>query len=286
MASGWAFFKAAGGRRLSDARQRERFPRFMLFQTLKRHYDIIFYRTVAGIKSEGRQRYLGYLWFLLEPILSTAVFYIAYSQITGSKGAQAILLILIGMLLWQWFEGAVMTGAGSIKAKFHVLNQCNLPKYLFPMVAIAVHTWKFLCVSVVIFILAILLGHPPNVHWLYLPLLFVFQLALIVSVAMPIAIGITLWADLQIVISSIFRMFFFLSGIFFEVSNVPESLRGYFFWNPMAAFIDAGRAIILRNEAPAPGHFTATAIVIATMLLFSFFLHAHYDKRILKLTNA
>ncbi|MDR2429546.1 MAG: ABC transporter permease [Puniceicoccales bacterium] len=258
----------------------------MFFQTLKRHFDIIFYRTVAGIKSEGRQRYLGYLWFLLEPILSTAVFYLAYSQITGAKGARTILLILIGMILWQWFEGSIMVAAGSIKAKFHVLNQCNLPKYLFPMVSIAVHTWKFLCVSMVIFLLAALLGHPPNAYWLYLPILFILQLALIASIAMPIAIGVTLWTDLQIVVSSIFRMFFFLSGIFFEISSVPESLQRYFFWNPMAALIDSGRAIILRAEAPAWGHLTPAILLTLLMLLLGALLHAHYDKRILKLTNA
>ncbi|MDR1497530.1 MAG: ABC transporter permease [Puniceicoccales bacterium] len=257
----------------------------MLFQTLKRYADIVFYRTIAGIKSEGRQRYLGYLWFLLEPLLSTAVFYIAYSQITGRGGRDAVLLILIGMLLWQWFEGSISVGAGSIKTKFHVLNQCNLPKYIFPLVSIAVHTWKFLCVSVVFFTLASILGFPPNIYWLYLPLLFVVQLLLIISIALPISIGVTLWADLQIVISSIFRLFFFISGIFFEVKQVPESVREYFFWNPMAVLIDSGRSIILRNEAPSLQRLGITIVITACFLVFSFALHARYDKRILKLTN-
>jgi lipopolysaccharide transport system permease protein len=255
-------------------------------QTLTRYADIILYRTIAGIKSESRQRYLGYIWFLLEPLLSTAVFYIAYSQITGSRGSDAILLILIGMLLWQWFEGAIMAGAGSIKAKFHVLNQCNLPKYLFPLVSIAVHTWKFLCVSIIFFILATALGHPPTLLWLYLPILFLLQLLLIVSFSLPISIGVTLWTDLQIVLSSIFRVFFFLSGIFFEAKQIPENLREYFFWNPMAVFIDAGRAVILRNEAPPLQHLRIAIAITLGLLLLSFTLHAHYDKKILKLTNA
>jgi lipopolysaccharide transport system permease protein len=189
------------------------------------------------------------------------------------------------MILWQWFEGAVMVGAGSIKAKFHVLNQCNLPKYIFPLVSIAVHTWKFLCVSFIIFILAAALGHPPNIHWLYLPLLFIIQLLLIVSIALPVSIGVTLWADLQIVLSSIFRLFFFLSGIFFEVEQVPEAARKYFFWNPMAVLIDAGRAVILRNETPSFERMGTSLLITAVFLAFSFALHARYDKRILKLTN-
>ncbi|MDR0535964.1 MAG: ABC transporter permease [Puniceicoccales bacterium] len=258
----------------------------MFLQTIRRYADIILYRTIAGIKSESRQRYLGYLWFFLEPLLSTSVFYVAYSQITGSRGPDSVLMILIGALLWQWFEGAIMAGANSIKSKFHVLNQCNLPKFLFPLVSIAVHTWKFLCVSVVIFLLAFFIGHPPNIHWLYLPLFFVLQLLLIISISLPISIGVTLWADLQIVVSSVFRIFFFISGIFFDSRQIPENLREYFYYNPMAVFIDAGRAILLRNEAPALEQLEIAIIVTLLLFVTAFFLHGYYDKKILKLINA
>ena len=258
----------------------------MRLQTLKRYFDIIFYRTIAGIKAESRQRYLGYVWFLLEPLLSTAVFYLAYSQFTGDKGAGAILLILVGMILWQWFEGSIMAGASSIKAKYHVLNQCDLPKFLFPLVSIAIHTWKFLCVSVIIFVVTIALGYYPTVHWFYLPVLFILQLLLIVSLALPISIGVTLWTDFQIVVSSVFRLFFFLSGIFFEADKVPEALRTYFFWNPMAVFIDSGRAVILRGEVPGMERMQIAVGITLVMFLLGFAIHSYYDKRILKLINA
>ncbi|MDR2512554.1 MAG: ABC transporter permease [Puniceicoccales bacterium] len=257
----------------------------MHLQTFKRYLGIIFYRTVAGIKSESRQRYLGYVWFLLEPLLSTAVFYVAYSQFTGHQGPGAVLLILVGMILWQWFEGGIMSGAGSIKSKFHVLNQCALPKFLFPLVSIAIHTWKFLCVSGVIFTVAIALGYTPNANWCYLPLLFLLQLLFIVSIALPISIGITLWTDFQIVVSSTLRLFFFLSGIFFEADKVPEDLQKYFFWNPMAVFIDSGRAVVLRGEAPVLERLQITVGATVILLLLSFVAHAYYDKKILKLIN-
>jgi lipopolysaccharide transport system permease protein len=257
----------------------------MFLASLKRHKDIIFYRTIAGIKSEGRQRYLGYLWFLLEPALSTAVLYIAFSQITGKSGPDSILFILIGMILWQWFEGSVMLGSSAIKAKFHVLNQFNLPKYLFPLVSIFINTWKFLCVSVIIFAMAVLFGHTPNIYWLWLPVFFVLQLFLIIGVTLPLSIGVTLWNDFQTIVSSIFRLLFFLSGIFFSVDVVPENLRDWFFVNPVAVFLDAGRAIILRNELPPLEYLPATFGITVSFFAFGLALHVRYDKRILKLTN-
>jgi lipopolysaccharide transport system permease protein len=257
----------------------------MFFSTITRYSDIVLYRTIAGVKSEGRQRYLGYIWFLLEPIISTAVLYFAYSMFMGKGGAQAILAVFIGLILWQWFEGSVMVGASAIKAKFHVLNQFNLPKYLFPVVAIFVNTWKFFCVSVVIWIAAAALGFTPNVNWLYLPLLFVVQLLFIISVTLPVSIAVTLWNDFQTVVSSLFRLLFFLSGIFFEPEKIPEDYRALFFANPLAAFIDAGRAIILRNQPPRLEPLAYALALTTILLVFSWLLHLRYDKRILKLTN-
>ncbi|MDR3228326.1 MAG: ABC transporter permease [Puniceicoccales bacterium] len=258
----------------------------MFLASLKRHKDIIFYRTIAGIKSEGRQRYLGYLWFLLEPALSTAVLYIAFSQFTGRSGPDSILFILIGMILWQWFEGSVMVGASAIKAKFHVLNQFNLPKYIFPLVAIFTNTWKFLCVSVVIFALAAVFGYTPNIYWLWLPVFFALQLALIIGITLPVSIGVTLWNDFQTIVSTIFRLLFFLSGIFFSVSSVPEDLLGWFYANPMAVFMESGRAIILRGEPPPWEHLPLAIAITLVFFALGLVLHARYDKRILKLTNA
>jgi ABC-type polysaccharide/polyol phosphate export permease len=255
------------------------------WHTLERFKDIILYRTIAGIKSEARQRYLSYIWFLLEPLLSTAVFYIAYSQITGKKGSDAILGILIGMILWQWFESSVMSGAGAIKAKFHVLNQFALPKYIFPLVSIFISTWKFLCVSVVIWLLVLIFGHSPNINWLYLPILFFAQLSFIIALALPISIAVTLWNDFQTILNAVFRMLFFISGIFFDPDKIPVDLQKLFFANPLASFIEAGRSIILRNEIPHFERLIPAAIATLFLLAVSWFLHRSYDKRILKLTN-
>jgi lipopolysaccharide transport system permease protein len=257
----------------------------MFFQSLRRYKDIIIYRTYAGIKSEGRQNYLGYLWFLLEPMLSTAVLYMAFTQITGRSGPEYAVFIIVGMIIWQWFESSVMLGATAIKAKFGVLNQYDLPKYIFPVVSILVNTWKFACVFVVVLVASALLGFPPNRHFVHLPLLLFVQMMLITGVTLPLSIGVTLMNDLLTVTSSIFRLLFFISGIFFPISAVPESLLDLFFLNPMAVLIDAYRRVILENQAPDLALLGKAGIITAILFLFGLLLHAHFDKKLLKLTN-
>ncbi|MDF9828233.1 lipopolysaccharide transport system permease protein [Ereboglobus sp. PH5-5] len=258
----------------------------MWVSTLKRYAGIVFYRTLAGIKSEGRQNYLGYLWFLLEPMLSTLVLYIAFSQITGKGGPEYVVFLILGMITWQWFESSCMLGATAIKAKYGVLTQFNLPKYIFPIVSIMVNTWKFLCVFVVILVTAAVFGYTPNFHYVYLPGLMLLQLLLIIGVTLPLTIGATLMNDLLTVVSSIFRLLFFMSGIFFDASLVPENLKSLFYANPMAVFIESYRAVVIHNQPPQMSHLAEAGLVSMAFLALGMILHAYYDKKILKLTNA
>lgn len=257
----------------------------MFIATLKRYFGIVMYRTVAGIKSEARQNYLGYLWFLLEPLLSTTVLYIAFTQITGKAGPQYVAFLLLGMISWQWFESSCMLGATAIKMKFGVLTQFNLPKYIFPVVSILVNTWKFLCIFLVILITAAILGYPPNPHFIYLPVLLVFQLLLIVGITLPLSIGATLMNDLLTVVSSIFRLLFFMSGIFFDSAIVPENLKSWFYANPMAVFIESYRTIVIHDQAPHMARLSEAAGFSMGFLVLGLILHLYYDKKILKLTN-
>jgi lipopolysaccharide transport system permease protein len=257
----------------------------MSLQTLTRYKNIVFYRTLAGIKSEARKNYLGYVWFLLEPLMSTAVLYVAFGQITGRRGPDYIMFLLTGMMAWQWFEGSVMVGAQAIRGKFHVLNYFALPKSLFPLVSVMVSTWKFACVFVVLLLLACLLGYPPNPAYGWLPLLLGIQLALICGVACGLAVVVTLVNDMQTIISSVFRLLFFLSGIFFSADRVPDSLRGWFYLNPMAGLIEGYRAVLLHAARPAPGPLLTSAGFAGVALLGGLYLSARYDKKLLKLTN-
>lgn len=258
-----------------------------VFQQFSRYKDIVLYRTIAGIKSEGRQNYLGYIWFLFEPLLNTAVLYFAWSMIYGSKGYDAILTILVGMVAWSWFEGAVMSGAGAIRAKYHLLNNFNLPKFLFPLVSILVTSWKSMFVFLVLILMSIAGGHA-GIQYVWLPVVMALQMFLIVAVAIPVSIGVTLMNDLQSLVSSLFRLLFFVSGLFFTAETVREKspeLYEWFIWNPVAVLIESYRAILVRGVSPDPEHLAHALVVAIFFMVPGMMLHRHYDKRILKMTN-
>lgn len=251
-----------------------------------RYKDIIYYRTLAGLKSEARKNYLGYVWFLLEPLMSTGVLYFAMSHLTGQRGASAILTILLGMITWQWLEGSAMLSAGSIAAKFHVHQQVPLPKYLFPLVDIGTNTIRFAFAFGIVLVACFLFGARPSLALLWLPLLLGLQLALIIGLSLLVSISVTLVSDLRLLVQSLFRLLFFVSGIFFTAERVPAHLLPYFHANPMAVLIESYRAVILEGRSPDIILLGTVAAFSALLLAVGGLLHSYFDKRLLKLTNA
>ncbi|CAM3037786.1 ABC transporter permease [Rariglobus hedericola] len=250
-----------------------------------RYKDIVLYRTLASLKSEARKNYLGYIWFLLEPLLSTSVLYFAMSHISGQRGALAVLVILLGMVVWQWLEGSVMLSSASISAKFHVHMQVPLPKYLFPLVDIGSNTIRFAFAFSIILVASLFLGAGISLALLWLPVLLFLQLALIIGLSLIVSIGVTLVPDLRMLVQSLFRMLFFVSGIFFTAERVPANLLPYFHANPIAVLIEAYRAVLLHGRSPDIRLLGFTALLTVVLLITGGFIHNHYDKRLLKLTN-
>jgi ABC-type polysaccharide/polyol phosphate export permease len=224
-----------------------------------RYRDIVWYRTIAALKAEARQNFLGYVWFLLEPALTTAILYVAYVLILHSGGPARVAMLLLGTICWQWFESSVMQGMLGIRTKLHIMMHFSLPKYIFPLVGIFTNTWKFLCVFLVLLAVCAFCGYPPNIRFLYLPLVLAAQLTLIIGVALPLAIAVAYVNDVTTITSSIFRLLMFISGVFFTVVALPPNIAAvplsgtalfYFYLNPMAGLIESYRVIVLGNQAP------------------------------------
>jgi ABC-type polysaccharide/polyol phosphate export permease len=248
-----------------------------------RLWGIIFYRTLAGIKAESRQNYLGYIWYLLEPAFSAVVFYLAFSHVMG-RGLEAVMFLLIGLTVWQWYEGTCLAAAGAIKAKLHILQHFDLPKHLFPLVTVCVSTWKFFCVFGVTVAGYLLFGGGAGTGWnlLWLPLVLACQFLLIASSSIPLSIAATYVNDTLTLAASVFRIMFFVSGIYFPSHLVPERLQGLFYANPMAGLIESYRFVLLYGQPPNFYALLYCAALSAGWLGFGLLLSSYVNRRILK----
>lgn len=89
-----------------------------------------------GIKLKYRRSYLGILWSLLEPLLTTVVLTIVFGTLFGNKNETFPLYILCGRLLYSFFSASTKSAAKSIRANASMIKKVYVPKYLYPLSSI------------------------------------------------------------------------------------------------------------------------------------------------------
>lgn len=69
--------------------------------------------------------------------------------------------------------------------------------------------------------------------------------------------------DLKIIISNILRVAFYMSGILYAVTDLPQHVQFYFEFNPMAQIIQFYRDILMHN-----GDIDISKILLYTIICF------------------
>jgi len=253
-----------------------------MFAKVGRYKDIVIYRIWAQLKSEARQYYLGYLWFALEPMLMTGIFFLVFGFLLGTRSPEYLWFLIIGMITWQWFEAAINEGMMGIKSKLHILSQMPLPKYLFPLVNVGAATWRFFCVLIIVLIANIIWWKGLCFSWLMLQVVMVIQLGIIIGIVWLLAIATSYSEDTIKITQAVLRLFFYLSGIFFAADRVPVELQKAFWANPLADLLQAYRDILLYGQFPDISSLAYAALWAIGLLTAGFALCKHVDKRLMK----
>ena len=125
--------------------------------------DIIQYKTYAELKAESQRYYLGFLWWLIEPVIYMLVFYFVFGILFQRGTEDFVVFLLTGLVFWHWFQSTVMQGVDTLQANRVLYNQVFVPKYLFPAVVMLKNSAKFGVVLAVLLLFLLVYGIEPSV---------------------------------------------------------------------------------------------------------------------------
>jgi lipopolysaccharide transport system permease protein len=249
------------------------------------HYSqLVRFKVATELRSEVERTYIGFAWWIIDPIVSMGVYYLVFAVLFQRGGPDFVPFLFTGLLTFRWLNTAICHGAVSIMQENGLMQQVYLPKVIFPIVTILVDTVKFLVAFVLLLGLLVVSGHPPTVAWAALPLLMGVQFLLILGTSCVLAAAMPFLPDLDVVLGHVFRMLFFVSGVFYAIASVPVKYHFYLRLNPIASLIEAYRAVLLEGRIPAwePVALIASASLVA--LTAGVALIGRFDRQYPKLT--
>jgi lipopolysaccharide transport system permease protein len=250
-----------------------------------RYRDIVLYRAYAELKAEAELNYMGYVWWLLEPLLNTILFYIILAAVVEQAPVGTVSFLLVGAVTWQWFSAAVLGSAGSIFDAGAMLKHIYLPKVVLPLIAILTTTWKFLFVFTLLLAWVWATARAPGPSYAALPLIMLLQLAVTLAISLPVAVLMPYVPDARIAVDAVLRSLMLVSGIFFSVEKIPAAYHVYFYLNPMAVLIEAYRAVLLEGHWPSWEKLAYVAGFSAIVLAITAWFYVRLDRSLVKAIN-
>lgn len=231
-----------------------------------------------SLRAEASRTLLGYLWWILEPLLLIAIFYAVFGLVLKSPRADFLAFLIVGKLPFQWFSSVALSCANSIVMARPLIEQMEVSKLLFPLST--AHEMAYKAIVIFLFMLALLMGmgYEPHITWLWLVPLFLTQYLLVATVGLYCAILVAIARDFSKVIALGVTAMLFGSGIFWDYRALPENLQSILLAvNPLAVILDAYRQVLLYNTGFEYWRLPAIAVVSLFMVVCGALLLKRYS---------
>jgi len=229
------------------------------------------------VAREFRMRYkgsaFGVLWAILSPLGTVAILHFLFSQVLPIGIPNFAAFMYTALLPWTWFQASVQTGSNVLSDNRALVRTPFFSKPLLPWAVTCTNFGLYLFALPVVFALMVYEGLPFTTALLALPLIWIVQWILTLGFTMLMAaIGI-LVRDVQHLISVVLLFWFYLTPIFYDLSQIPPDYSQWFVLNPMTAIVTAHRAVTVYGQLPdwiALAEVAAASVVLLGLSLVLF----------------
>ena len=239
---------------------------------LWKYRDLVWMMAQRDISASYKQTVLGPLWFILQPLMVTAVFSYLFGRMgrLGTEDVPHYLFYMSGLVLWTFFSEIVSKSSNVFAANANLFSKVYFPRLCVPLAGIITNLVP-LAVQVALFVIGfgfyVVTGnkfiHP---NWLIVltPLVFV-QLA---ALGLGLGLIVTAWTrrfrDLMFGVKVGLQLWMFGSAVVFPIARITDPAdRLLFFLNPVVPMIESFRYAFFGVSLLRPWH-----VVLSTAISF------------------
>ena len=215
-----------------------------------RHF--CFHLAMSDLRARFRRSYLGILWAMLQPLLMTAALSVVLVLVFEQSFQEYSVYVYTGLISWEFIAAGFNLGALSLVGAEGYLKQARIPLMVFPFKAI-IHAAVIFVFAFTGFIFYALIVQPKILilTWLLLPIFWVVAVLLITPLAVISSIMNMRVRDYQQAIGLVLQTVMYVSPVFIARAIFDKGhLATLTYLNPVAAYLDFFRAIVLYGQPP------------------------------------
>jgi len=240
-------------------------------------------RNLIGkdFKVRYRNMSLGMFWSLLNPLITMGILTWVFTRFMPRTDIRHYpLFFLCGLIPYNFFTLAWSTGTSSLADNTNLIKRVAVPREIIPVATVLGNSLHLLIQVALLLAFAIFEGGGVNRYWLWLPLIWVMEVALVCGLSL-VSSAINVYVrDTRYLVESFNAILFWLVPIVYP--SPPPQYAGMFELNPVAALVYALRDILLDAKAPPATlltklSFGSMAVLGTGLLLFRWMKRDFYD---------
>jgi lipopolysaccharide transport system permease protein len=248
-----------------------------------RYRDLMVLFIKRDIVTVYKQTILGPLWFVIQPILTSIVLTLIFSNLAQVDYGviPPFLFNLASVILWNYFKNSLSQSSQTFVTNASLFGKVYFPRVIVPL-SKAISGLLQLGIQLVIFCFFYLIYYyqgaeiAPTIETLLFPVYVLIVILLGVGLGLLLSAMTTKYRDLSNLVTFGLSLLMYLSAVPFPLSEAQKKLGTYAWvinYNPLAHIIDGFRTSALGNSSVdfvALGYTALLGIVIAFIGLVVF----------------
>ncbi len=233
------------------------------------HYrDLLWTLVWRDIVVRYKQTFLGIAWAVLVPVFTAAVYVVVFGKFADFPSGKTAYpsFVVAGVLPMQYFASALTLASMSLLLNLPLVTKVYFPRTLLPLASVFVPVVDFLVgLPVLIVLMWYYETWPHGLQLLTAPLFMALAILVALGAGLLLSAVNVRYRDVRYMIPVVLQVLPLLSGVMFEVTQIPTKWQWILALNPMTAVISGWRWAVL--DAPEP-HWDQVGLGVAVAVAF------------------
>lgn len=232
------------------------------------HYKDLLLRFVKrDLIVNYRQTILGPLWVVIEPLISTFVYFAIFTGVMKIPvgNTPPLLFYLSGTIIWIYFSDTITGISGTFQHNASLLNKVYFPRLILPL-SVAVSKFSRMVIQLIllagIYIFYLVNESQVQVTWniLLVPVLLLLTVLFTFGSGLILAALAARYRDVQNLMVFLLKLMLFATPVFYPYSIVNSEFRWLIGSNPLTAILESFRSALFNT-----GSMNAMYLIYATI---------------------
>lgn len=249
--------------------------------------DLLFRLVRRDLLASYQQTVLGAFWILLQPILTTLVYWVIFGRIVkvSTDGTPPLLFYLSGIVCWNFFSDCLGGTMYTFLTNAALFNKVYFPRLIVPFSGVMAHAVRL---GVQLLLFFGIYGYffargavsAPGPGWLLLPLVFVLTGLFGLGMGLIVSVLTAKYRDLDYTLQFVLRLWMFASPVVYPAQLVKGAYKEWFWLNPLTPLIETFRAVCFGREVVNYSYLTVCALTVLVILAVGVSVFKRQERRL------